>query len=426
MCVPRGRGDACARPLDRTRLINIPGFLPITSASNVTHILLTCFFAGSVHFGPHLNDNRLHNAYGQFCGIDSEDRLLCWGRSLKPDSTMAEAVEPRVLSEGRWSQVGVGKNHLCALNKDDRLVYCMGSGSNGQLGDGSPVGKETKIKELTPIVGGKEFQYLTVGDNHACAIGVTQNAFCWGSNEYGQLGNGDRISSSTPLKVFSDVDSWTTISAGAEHTCGTKNAIEAWCWGNNLHREVNSSPEDSIVTPSRIDGSWRMVQAGDGYTLAIDGVGKGFGWGVNERVNVDFAYGGMLGDNSTTMCYDPATKTLCPEADEVAAKANSSDSDSTKLTETEILKTENIVPIAGDHLWSSITSGGRIPCGIEVRPRDLLRKLICSYLPSPFISVYLSSVDHGKAFVLGIHAWNGVRGRQPADPVPHVDQWEPE
>jgi alpha-tubulin suppressor-like RCC1 family protein len=194
---------------------------------------------------------------------------------------------------------------------------------------------------------------------------VTENAFCWGSNEFGQLGNGDNVSSSTPLKVFSDVDSWKTISAGAQHTCGTKNGIEAWCWGNNAHQEVNSSPEKVVLTPSKVTGSWRGVAAGDGYTLAVDGTGKGFGWGLNEVIDVDFAYGGMLGDNSSSMCFDPRTEDLCPDADRVAVEA-ANPSSAVSEVDLTVRRTENIVPIAGNRLWESITSGGRIPCGIEL------------------------------------------------------------
>ena len=313
-------------------------------------------------FGPSINDNRIKNAYGHFCGIDHDERLLCWGRSLTGEK---DILEPKVISRGRWSQVGVGLSHVCALNKDDAFIYCMGEGYSGQLGDGGPVGEPSSLNTMTPIVGGKKFTSLSVGDDHTCAIGATENAFCWGSNEFGQLGNGDNVSSSTPLKVFSDVDSWKTISAGTQHTCGTRNGIEAWCWGNNEHQEVNSSPEKSVLTPSKVAGSWRGVTAGDGYTLAVDGTGKGFGWGLNELIDVDFAYGGMLGDNSSSMCFDPRTGELCQAADTVAAESDTL-STADGLVDLTVQRTENIVPIAGNRLWQTISAGGGVPCGIEL------------------------------------------------------------
>lgn len=353
------------------------------------------------------NENRLKNAYGHFCGIDSEDRLLCWGRDLEINGESRDVLVPKVVGPGksRWSQVGVGMNHICALNKDDSFVYCMGSGYNGQLGDGSPVDELATEGELTPIVGGKEFKYLTVGDNHACAISKTGSAFCWGSNEYGQLGNGDTESSSTPIEVFSDVDSWTTITAGAQHTCGTKNGLEGWCWGSNVYKEVNASPEERVLSPSKVAGSWKSVVAGDSYTLAIDTAGKGFGWGVNERIDVDFAYGGMLGDNSTTMCYDPRTQTLCSQADDIADILNS-----TVVSNT---KTENMVPIAGDHVWSSISAGGRIPCGIEL----VTQRMLCwgytlgeAYVDGSPQSLFPTPIGGAEANATWALASSGVAG----------------
>ena len=353
--------------------------------------------------GPTVNENRLKNAYGHFCGIDSEDRLLCWGRGLVSNEEFGskDVLVPTVVGPGksRWSQVGVGMRHICALNKDDSFVYCMGSGYNGQLGDGSPVDENATVEKLTPIVGGKEFRYLTVGDYHACAISKTGSAFCWGSNEYGQLGNGDTESSSTPIEVFSDVDSWTTISAGAQHTCGTKNGLEGWCWGSNVYQEVNASPEERVLSPSKVAGNWKSVVAGDSYTLAIDTAGKGFGWGVNELIDVDFAYGGMLGDNSTTMCYDPRTQTLCSEADDIADVSNT--------------KTENIVPIAGDHVWSSISAGGRIPCGIEL----VTQRMLCwgytlgeAYVDGSPQSLFPTPIGGAEANATWALASSGVAG----------------
>ncbi len=82
-------------------------------------------------------------------------------------------------------------------------------------------------------------------------------------------------------------------------------------------------------------------------------------------VDVDFAYGGMLGDNSSSMCFDPRTDELCQEADRVAAESeNFSAADG--LIDLTVRRTENIVPIAGNRLWQSISAGGRVPCGIEL------------------------------------------------------------
>ena len=308
--------------------------------------------------------------------------MLCWGRALAGEK---DILEPKVIGKARWSQVGVGLNHVCALNKDDEFIYCMGEGYSGQLGDGGPVGEPSRLTTMTPVVGGKKFIHLSVGDDHTCAIGETENAFCWGSNEFGQLGNGDNVSSSTPLKVFSDVDSWKTISAGTQHTCGTKNGIEAWCWGNNGHQQVNSSPEKSVLTPSKVAGSWRGVTAGDGYTLAVDGTGKGFGWGLNEMIDVDFAYGGMLGDNSSSMCFDPRTEELCPEADNVAAESKNPGAsrcigrfDSSAYG--EYCANSGQPPLAEHFRWGA--------CAVRHR------------------------AGNGANVLLGLHLGRGVRGRQ--------------
>lgn len=296
--------------------------------------------------------------FNTFCGISSKSELYCWGNDILTEEPL---LRPKLIDKGPWSQVGVGLRFLCALKTDDKNVYCYGSGYDGQLGDGSPIGEESVLKKLTPIVGAKEFDSLSVGTYHSCAIS-DGNAFCWGQNDYGQLGTGNNESSSTPMPVFSDLGNWRELSAGTGHTCATKTNDEGWCWGHNQYKQVSPQSEEVTLIPSKLEGKWKTISAGEDFTLGIDSLGGGFGWGLSEVLDVDFAYGGLLGDNGTLLCQ-PTPNGFCEPTAPADSEVEEFSADDYYMYDIEV-RYETPVPIAGANKWSSI-SAGRIPCAIE-------------------------------------------------------------
>lgn len=54
--------------------------------------------------------------------------------------------------------------------------------------------------------------------------------WCWGDNDYGQLGDGTLDYRAWPAQV---PGSWAEIGAGADHTCGRRTDGSTWCWGSN-------------------------------------------------------------------------------------------------------------------------------------------------------------------------------------------------
>ena len=66
------------------------------------------------------------------------------------------------------------------------LVDCWGRGTLGQLGTG-----ETK-SERAPrrIAVNSPFADVSAGTTHTCGVTRNHNAFCWGSNVFGERGDG--------------------------------------------------------------------------------------------------------------------------------------------------------------------------------------------------------------------------------------------
>jgi len=87
----------------------------------------------------------------------------------------------------------VGHGHTCGLTTTG-AVFCWGDDSDLQLGRGQFTGGNGI--GTTPVqvaqgerAGGVTFTSVSAGSRHSCAVGSDGNAYCWGSNVLGALGN---------------------------------------------------------------------------------------------------------------------------------------------------------------------------------------------------------------------------------------------
>ena len=95
-----------------------------------------------------------------------------------------------------FTKVNAGVTHTCGVTTSNQ-AWCWGLNNLGQLGDG------TTTQHLTPhlVAGGHAFNQINAGGAHTCARTTAAVGYCWGSNLTGQLGNGTTTGSTTPVAV---------------------------------------------------------------------------------------------------------------------------------------------------------------------------------------------------------------------------------
>ena len=88
---------------------------------------------------------------------------------------------------------------------------------------------------------------MTSGGYHTCGLTTNDRAYCWGSNQYGQLGLGDTEDRLAPSLIVGS-RRFGQVAAGSAHTCGATIGGVAYCWGNNLHGQLgNNTTERSLI-----------------------------------------------------------------------------------------------------------------------------------------------------------------------------------
>jgi hypothetical protein len=123
---------------------------------------------------------------------------------------------------------------------------------------------------------------LTLGNSHTCGLTTQGKAYCWGSNEYGQLGDGTTTNDSTPVAVKGDL-TFRTLDAGGLHTCGMTTDGAIYCWGRNNNGQLGDGTTSDRPVPTRVVGGPQLLSLslGSGYTCGLTAVGSAYCWGWN-------------------------------------------------------------------------------------------------------------------------------------------------
>lgn len=227
------------------------------------------------------------------CGIDQYGAAWCWGSNargqLGDSSSHDTNVPAAVAGARRFSAISAGWNFTCALDGDGH-AFCWGDDSGGQLGDSTT----SAARHLpVPVSGGLSFVSIAAGNSHACGVTKQGDAYCWGRNGSGQLGDGTTSDRSTPVKVKASTR-FASITTGGVHTCAISTESDAYCWGKNSFGQLGDGGTTDHPLPTRVAGShsFTTLRAFGSHTCGSAASGEAFCWGYNLE--------GQLGDGSRT------------------------------------------------------------------------------------------------------------------------------
>lgn len=287
--------------------------------------------------------------------------MECWGNNeagqlgVGPDETIDGLIEVARLDLSLY-EIALGGLHACL--SDDEGVRCWGDNRWGQLGSAAAGCCDLQPAVRDPDGEPLPVSQLTTGTRHTCAVTFEEEGagrlFCWGNNEYGQLGHGELGTAALPpAEVSFGLDPAPAvfpIAAGPHHTCARLLVAEGEgnivCWGRNARGELGDGTTESRVAPARVELGFEpaavyaggesglsfgddldLVEPAASHTCALDVEGHAYCWG----------------DNSAGQLGVPASESV-------------------------------LAPIAThpEHRFSSLALGGRFTCGILWGNQDLL------------------------------------------------------
>ena len=310
------------------------------------------------------------------CGIDYDGTSYCWGDNsdgqLGIGPVAGTTRASRVAGDFSFVQLSAGAAHTCGVTISD-VAYCWGDNSAGQLGDSTTQDRAYPA----PVRNGTNITMVGAGFAHSCGVRVDGTGVCWGANDVGQLGDSTLAPSLVPVRV-AGVDLLQRVSAGRNHTCAIRQDYVgggyplAYCWGSNEFGQLGDSSTAPRLGAVLVRGlTWvNDVLAGHRHSCAGAGqLGDPHCWGDNSA--------GQLGDETTdprpgatpviglitggapspggqfSCILSPSTATYCW-----------GDNTAGQLGTGGIGSPSGLSPVAGDHDFFTFDAGAAHACAV--------------------------------------------------------------
>ncbi|WP_119327867.1 RCC1 domain-containing protein [Cysteiniphilum halobium] len=247
------------------------------------------------------------------CAVDDQNNIYCWGRNyykLIKNSSQESFLLPTKISKGQIpsaaeiTDIELGFAHACVLT-NEKKAYCWGSGENGQLGNGGASDSPAYPRAVSQS--GIGFNMIATGALHTCALSDNkQDIYCWGRKS--TLGSFPNEQQEKPTQVNQTIIPSGTllnkITAGHYHACALADDGQAYCWGMNAKGQLGVGHDNTeyravVVKKGKIPSDVALIDitAGDHYTCGIGSDNQSYCWGDNNY--------GQLGDGTKVDRYTP-------------------------------------------------------------------------------------------------------------------------
>ena len=179
---------------------------------------------------------------GFTCGVATTGSAFCWvesgwgqlgdGSKISYGNTFSTTPVP-VAATGGFSAIDGSNEFSCAVSASGK-VLCWGS-NGGRLGNGATAETSTPVQ----IASALQFQSVSAGNGYACGVAGDASLWCWGNNDHGQLGAASPAAATSPVRAAGSMRVSEVATAGVStgfgnHTCAISvDRLTTYCFGRN-------------------------------------------------------------------------------------------------------------------------------------------------------------------------------------------------
>ncbi len=243
------------------------------------------------------------------CALTNGGEAWCWGWNAEgqvgANSPLFSLAVPTAVAAGttRFTSLALGESHSCGLTAEG-AAWCWGGNARSESGRDTA---GANVKSLVPVPVSTSLAFTTIdaGTLHSCALTADGSAYCWGSREFGQLGDGSTGGvSGAPVAVHT-TEKFTQIAAGGFTTCGVTVTHRVLCWGAGASGALGNGSDSPVqATPVAVNPALDVrrvavnLAAPEGTTVcAVTRSDAVFCWGAGTA--------GQLGNGTTISSTAP-------------------------------------------------------------------------------------------------------------------------
>lgn len=260
------------------------GTVKATGAGSVTITATSEGVSGSTVITVEAFASTTIDASTHSCGITTSGAAYCWGKNgdgeLGDGTTVDRPTPVAVVGGRRFHTIVAGERFTIAL-ADNGVAYSWGTNSGGVLGDSTAPYYGRTTPDL--VAGDLHFKAIAAHWYHVIALTFEGEAYGWGTNGDGQLGDGTTESRPSPVRVNTDVR-FKAIDVGVSFSVALSVDGRAYGWGDNRYGALGDNTTQVRLTPVPAAGglTFTAIAAGSFYTLGLDPSGKVYGWGIDN------------------------------------------------------------------------------------------------------------------------------------------------
>ena len=251
------------------------------------------------------------------CATLSTGKSECWGDGaygeLGNNNSDNDTDVPVALTGiSKVTAISASELYTCVATSD-HAVYCFGSDQYGQLGNGHTGQSAVPVAAKALSAGAVA---IGAGYYRTCALVSGGHVQCWGYGLDGELGNGSIAISAKPAHV-TGISGAESVVTGEDHTCALLHTGLVDCWGADYYNQLADGISADALIPTRVVGLAHVTAiSSDAYHTCAVTEGHVRCWGWNEY--------GQLGNGTTSEESNTVQVTGLSSATEVAAGYDSS------------------------------------------------------------------------------------------------------
>ncbi|WP_338681583.1 sialidase [Streptomyces acidiscabies] len=246
--------------------------------------------------------------------------VLSWGAGRTGqlgNGTLSDSLSPASVTSlfrgdvDQMSAGGTSSADSFTLARTDKTVKAWGHNSAGQLGNGGNTNQAvpTTVPRLTNV------KDIAAGGKHALALDTSGQVYSWGDNSYGQLGNNRTGDSRTVPDRVQGMPKVKQISAGCDFSLALLENGKVYAWGRGIHGQLGTGNRATSSVPRQVTGLEDIVKidAGCYHALAITADNTVKSWGYNLY--------GQLGNSATKSSTVPVDVDWLTDVSDIEAGA---------------------------------------------------------------------------------------------------------